>query len=794
MRRPRHWLILAWLVALVAGLTPLAASGVDRPAARRAVAAAQADDQGIPGVVGSDACGLLTDDEVLRATGVRAIVERIPGSQPMERASCTWRLTPTDDSTEPWDLVIAIAPYGGRARFEDNVMFSGQPRLSGIGDDATRLFGQLLAVKGDVFLNVTYEPSGAPRPPFQTQRALAWLILSRLDATSVAGPSFPPMVTPAALTDARKLALRIRAPEFGADVVDATMELLARSGVGTYATAQTASPMVPITEPASPLVLLSDQVRAMALEAWAGGGLQGADLDELVPAEPDMAPASWIVAGYVGAADTLGAQVARELIGDQDWAHSERVLFPQLVLSLMTSDLARDRLAEAGALAMPHHGLATLALVGSSDVRTAQGGICSAVTGFISGALSAVFDALRFSQGGGGNVFKAIWNFVVSVAEQAVRQIVQEFGRPVLDMIARVAAAVGIAATIVSAIRPWAVSIHSEPFTTTKGVGALPGESGSLVATVDLGGFDEWPSYIQDCATVAGRPLPNLKPEGAPVEWDSVIQAPEGLVRQDRQDATLDARAESRLDFTTLIDDVREPWSLRGGILTSRVTVMRPALRQLRDIAIDQLMAEIPRIIRGFLEPYLRPTLEQMSAKLERLIGSHASAPATVFYHVEEPTPEPSQPPPTPEAHGWFVHLDRPDAPGLLVPGRTLELVSCRSPYGPWSGVYRLGGIIFSDSFTLPIVEVPIAISFPGNTGVQRTSTSIAGGWTAESHVVSWVTAIDMDFAVDGRTMTIASDVQVNENVAGNPFLRVDPEPMPGVPLPIEPAPAGMCR
>lgn len=48
--------------------------------------------------------------------------------------------------------------------------------------------------------------------------------------------------------------------------------------------------------------LLPDQATAMLLEASAGQGTIGADLDKLVPANPGLPPTSYLLAGWVSAA------------------------------------------------------------------------------------------------------------------------------------------------------------------------------------------------------------------------------------------------------------------------------------------------------------------------------------------------------------------------------------------------------------------------------------------------------------------------------------------------------------
>ncbi|MEZ4506922.1 MAG: hypothetical protein R2848_13995 [Thermomicrobiales bacterium] len=68
---------------------------------------------------------------------------------------------------------------------------------------------------------------------------------------------------------------------------------------------------------------------------------------------------------------------------------------------------------------------------------------------------------------------------------------------------------VAVAATVVSTIRPWTLRLTAAPPATRLAVGAEPGLPGVVDLTVDLGGFDEWPADVADCAAASGcRYLP----------------------------------------------------------------------------------------------------------------------------------------------------------------------------------------------------------------------------------------------------------------------------------------------
>jgi hypothetical protein len=644
------------------------------------------------------------------------------------------------------------------------------------------------AIKGDAYVVLQYLAFGGetPRPDGLVARALTWLIMKRLTVSTAAGPTPTPGPTFAPVTAARALVGRVRAEPFGDDNVDATIELLARSGIGTYATPDAAEPIVAVEGVVSPLALLRDQVRAMALEAWAGGGILGSELDPVVPETPDLASASYILASYVAAVDTEGAQVARALMGEQDWDQAPSLVYPQLVLTLFASDIARDRMAEAGVTRVPQVRVAEQAML--SDVRTAQAGACTLAKSFLDASISRLFESLRLGDPGGGNVLKQIWNFFVSIAERVFRAVVGAFTQRVLNFIGEVAAVAAMAASIVSAIRPWTVVVTTQPNISEKGVGGRPGQDGRIVARVDLGGFDEWPKLVKDCAEAAGRPLPNLRPEGAQVLWEPIIQTPAGLLAEGRRETRLDANGVARLDFVTLVDDVPEPWQTPAGTIQTRVTVVRPQLEQLRELAVNELFAALGEA-RPLVEPFLRQPIDNLLSRIDGLISKSASDFGYVIYHVPAPTPRPDESPePAPEgrARAVWATLERP-AEGPIRGATVIEFVSCSGPYGEWSGVLRVGGI-----GPVRLAELPVEFSFRAGSGVQVTQTSTQGKIPWIQPGIAYDAFFILDLSTDGETLTVTTTGRVDEEIQGQDLLTSSGSGGTQV-LPIEPAPPEKC-
>ena len=231
------------------------------------------------------------------------------------------------------------------------MLAEGQQRFAGIGDEAfVDVSDAWTSIKGDVLTTVNYYEYHAPRPQRVAARALAWRLMRNIPAGDTAvGPSRTAVPSAAPVSVAQALVERVRAEPFGDDNVAAA--------VGVHSRARASAPTRHRSRRARCARSRASSRRSGScsirrglwhLRHRPGGGIAGEDLDPLVPEDPDLAPSSWIVGGYVAVGDTEGAAVARSLIGEQDWTQAESIVFPQLALALFTSDLARDRMAEAG--------------------------------------------------------------------------------------------------------------------------------------------------------------------------------------------------------------------------------------------------------------------------------------------------------------------------------------------------------------------------------------------------------------------------------------------------------------
>jgi hypothetical protein len=164
---------------------------------------------------------------------------------------------------------------------------------------------------------------------------------------------------------------------------------------------------------------------------------------------------------------------------------------------------------------------------------------------------------------------------------------------------------------------------------------------------VDLGGFDQWPPAVADCAATAGVPLPDLKPAGAPCRWQ-VVNLTRPLIASDAPPTALDGDSRAVLSYHTLSEDAE---TAKGdpvqGKVKVTVAIQRPAVADLQRVLANALFAQLPALVANVIRPMLGPSVDNLIAKIAALAESRASAIISVTYHtpkVKTPTPEPTKP------------------------------------------------------------------------------------------------------------------------------------------------------
>ena len=612
---------------------------------------------------------------------------------------------------------------------------------------------------------------------------------------------------------------------------------IAAAGIAVYADAGDTEPLVAVDEP-GPYRLLEYQAQALLFEASAGGGVQGFELDELVglpairantseqaaegatappttsrPLEDRLAagltlaasnagelsssivPPSSILAGYLAATESPGADLARRYMSEVDPLTAELAIFPGLVPLLFAAEIAREdatlndlgistRSAPAKymSLAAPtslYCGDSATAwsqfTSGSTSVEgtlttsasvAAQSGPCSQVQSFIDNTLNAIFAALRPSLGSSlpGQILGGVIDFLLASGKVAVRELLNTIIAPVLSVIRSVSAIVGTASIVVSTIRPWTVIVTPRPIATRFSVGSEAPIIGDVLCKVDLGGLDEWPPAISDCAAAGGVPLPSLRPEGAPVVWE-VLGTQSGLVTPFDIPSVLLPDATATLRYFTGNEDEEtargEPVS---GVVTFNVTVSRPQINELRDTLVNLLFAQLPPLASQLLRPILGPQINNLLQRLVSLADSRGSRTLAVVFHTPpDPTPTPEPPEAEDFAGSFSGRFDFADEniDGAIIQ-QFLEVGGATCDGESWDGEARWVSFSNVEPLMMDLDQtLPLSIDFAGGSTATTTAGPFRGSagspTIGTSADISWT--IDLQFSLartaDGEPATI---------------------------------------
>ena len=441
---------------------------------------------------------------------------------------------------------------------------------------------------------------------------------------------------------------------------------LASAGIGVYTAAGQTTSITTIASEASPLRLLATQARAMLLEASDRQGLPGAKIDATVGTDPGMPPPSYLLAGWVTASASPAAVDASSLMGRQTWTDAPSIVFPSLVLAMYASDAAEfaDTLVasngSSNTLPVPASTSRTGIHFGGHPSSPAPGhvvGICSLVQGFINGTISALFAAIGhlaqpappaaphsafgwFVAGltAGYGLAVGVVNGLIDAAHFLVQKLIGLVTQPVLGYIARIAGVLGVVSIVVSFLRPWTIRMDAAPPSTRKAIGNEPGLAGALTATVDLGGFDEWPTDIADCAANAGVTLPPLKPVGAPIVW-TMAQSDTLAVQSPGLATVLDASGSAPFRYATTQESVE---TAKGdpvnGSLRFQASIRRPAVADAQQTIANLVFDQIPDLIKPILQPLLAPAVKSVLDKIAGLLDNNGYAQVVVDFHTPTST------------------------------------------------------------------------------------------------------------------------------------------------------------
>lgn len=427
-------------------------------------------------------------------------------------------------------------------------------------------------------------------------------------------------------------------------------------GIVTYAAAGDTEPVEPVTEPGA-VALTSWQVRNLTQQLNEGRGYVVTELDPLV--RTDGVPFGAVLAAWARDATTPGAALARELMGEQEWARDAATLvWPDAVLDLFVNDLATDE--AAGPQRIQTVSAAPGSLVVVPAVAARRAGLCSDLQALLSSTLDTIVKNLQVEPGEGVTGLLAdIWNSVVEIAADAFAAAVEALTKPLMDLVRGAATVLAVLSAASSTLDPWSIDITAEGDPTHFSYGSLPSQESTFTASVTSGLDFTWPGDVTDCALAAGVTLPDPgSAKGSPVTWATYDNGADAKVT--REDAVLDGsgKAELRFEPGTETIDRHENGPLTYAAYGVGVTVQRTAIDTMVDLVEGLLLSALPAVIQPVVTSLLGPVDSAVRAELAEL--TQARSKANVFVTVtkhEEPEPSATPDPvdttqPAPDCEG----------------------------------------------------------------------------------------------------------------------------------------------
>lgn len=269
----------------------------------------------------------------------------------------------------------------------------------------------------------------------------------------------------------------------------------------------------------------------------------------------------------------------------------------------------------------------------------------------------------------------------------------------VMSYVGRIAAVVGTVAIVVSAIRPWTLKVEAEPPNVE-----APG-GGTIRATVDLGGFDEWPPPVADCAATAGVPLPPLRPSGNPVEWSVPGQ---GLIATDSADPRL--RADGTALYTYHV--ITEPPLPNGPNVVEeisvRATVQRDDFRRLEQQVVGiierelaGLLPPVGSVVSPLVMPVVKPWIDRAFTALSKLRDVFG----VTRIAVRHPDPNPPPTTTTPAGNAWSFALFQDGATVPSIAGYT-----CAGLVSTWHVIFGPGSPLLERTYDLAFTPAAMTV------------------------------------------------------------------------------------
>ena len=387
------------------------------------------------------------------------------------------------------------------------------------------------------------------------------------------------------------------------------VDALARGGIESFDQAGDAAPVVAADDP-GPMRLTGWQVETMQRQLEAGRGYRGRDLDALTGEVAAGVPTSVVLAAWISAGDTEAAGVARELMGERDYAHfALDLVYQDAVVALFVNELARSGSDPAAA-----------ATASPAVFAPRAGGICSDMVNFLSSSLDSIVESLQVQvAAGAAGVLASIWNTVVSIAATAAKVAIGAFTSALIAPVTRAITLVAVLSEAASLLDPWAVATTISP---ADSLG--PDTDAVVTADVNAALEFEWPADLKDCAsTLTGVTLPDPgDPAGSPVAFTYTDVWP--WTDQGQTDTVLDDAGTARLRFRTKPTQAGEDPA--GSPVAYPVLVSaeaeRTQVKKLTDLIADLLLGALPGPARAIVDKLLGPARSAAQKQLATLVSA----------------------------------------------------------------------------------------------------------------------------------------------------------------------------
>lgn len=397
---------------------------------------------------------------------------------------------------------------------------------------------------------------------------------------------------------------------------------------------------------AAGLAVSEFQVRNMAAEIAGGngGGMWGQDLNEMAPMPPDAPPIAYFIAAWISLGLTPAARAAAQIMGPQDWAQANTIIFPAVVVAAFVGDAIRYSVnppRPLGRKVAPYlDGRLQLMTAGFGGLALEQGGggPCGVINNFVDQVFTNVFKALEIkAEGGVGGFFAAIFNKAVELVSVVIKGVVKVLTAPIAEALRVGIGVVGVASYASSMLKPWSVKVVGDPALTRWAIDNETAPEGMITASVDDPGFNGFPDALNQCARLVGMALPSTNADlGSPVKWQAAgpgMAMIERLYRDEQLPSDKVAKYKYRVTRRESKENAEHGEQIDSP-LTVEVGLERSAITQLQQLLQSMFHSVIPDFAAAIANPILKPIESKVLGKLASVLRANGTTRIYIRHHT----------------------------------------------------------------------------------------------------------------------------------------------------------------